>query len=154
MTHFLDAPLWQTLGRVLLHFLWQGTAISILAWLFLRNMRERTASERYWVGCLALFAMAVVPMWTFLRLPRLVQPETAAAGEVAGELASEAALTAAATGITSIRTSISRRPCTSEAERTGTTTTPRCRSGCSPSNDATDRGWATAWARPTEPRSG
>ena len=98
LQQMLEAPVWGKLGLVLLHFLWQGTLIAGLAWLFLRNMRSRSASERYALACLALLAMAVVPVWTLLRMPSppgpAAMPLPLAAGPIIGEAAVAAGVAA------------------------------------------------------------
>src|SRR5580692_5933219 len=57
------------LGWTLLHFLWQGTAIAILyaaiRFLFARTL---SASARYALACVAMLAMAVAPLLTFITI--------------------------------------------------------------------------------------
>jgi beta-lactamase regulating signal transducer with metallopeptidase domain len=50
----------------ILHFLWQGTLIAILLAIMLVALKRRSAQARYCVACLALFAMSVCPVFTFL----------------------------------------------------------------------------------------
>lgn len=59
------SPLVQRFGWVLIHFLWEGTAIALLAWLVLGLMRKASAQSRYLVLCGALLACAVAPCLTW-----------------------------------------------------------------------------------------
>jgi len=59
------------LGRALLHFLWQGALIGLLAAIALRLLRDARPQARYAVACAALLLCAIVPtayvitqMWT------------------------------------------------------------------------------------------
>jgi len=61
MTEFL-AQLVPALGRALLHFLWQGALIGLLAALALRLLRDARPQARYAVACAALALCALVPM--------------------------------------------------------------------------------------------
>jgi len=70
MTDFL-ALLVPALGRALLHFLWQGALIGLLAAIALRLLRDARPQARYAVACAALLLCALVPamyviaqMWT------------------------------------------------------------------------------------------
>src|ERR1700722_19218358 len=57
------------LGWTLLHFLWQGTAIAVVHAALRRSLARRLSAEgRYALACLALAAMAVAPLLTFLLL--------------------------------------------------------------------------------------
>lgn len=49
------------LGRVLLHFLWQGALIGIVAAVALHALRNARPQARYAVACLALLACVLVP---------------------------------------------------------------------------------------------
>jgi len=61
MIEFL-AQLVPALGRALLHFLWQGALIGLLAALALRLLRDARPQARYAVACAALALCALVPM--------------------------------------------------------------------------------------------
>ncbi|WP_243295120.1 M56 family metallopeptidase [Geothrix mesophila] len=63
-------PWAQALGWSLLHFLWQGAALGLLAWLALALLRGVSARARYGVACAALLLMAAAPVATFLFLQR------------------------------------------------------------------------------------
>lgn len=47
----LQHPLAQALGWTLLHFLWQGAALGLLAWLALLLLRGASARARYDLAC-------------------------------------------------------------------------------------------------------
>jgi len=52
------------LGRALLHFLWQGTLIALLAATALHLLRDARPQLRYAVACLALLACVLAPIGT------------------------------------------------------------------------------------------
>ena len=58
-------PLAQTLGWTLLHFLWQGALLGLLAWLTLYLLRGADAKARYGVACAFLVLMVAAPVGTF-----------------------------------------------------------------------------------------
>ncbi|MDP1833101.1 MAG: M56 family metallopeptidase, partial [Geothrix sp.] len=81
---FAMHPLAQALGWTLIHFLWQGAALGLLAWLVLLLMRGGSAKARYGLACAFLVVMVAAPVATFLTL----QPRAPAlAGTVALDLA-------------------------------------------------------------------
>src|SRR4051812_34708792 len=55
-------PLLQTVGWVLIHFLWQGAAIAAGASALLTIARRRSASVRYIIACVSLAVMVAAPM--------------------------------------------------------------------------------------------
>jgi beta-lactamase regulating signal transducer with metallopeptidase domain len=61
-------PLAQTLGWTLIHFLWQGAALGLLAWLALLLMRGGSAKARYGLACAFLVLMVGAPVGTFLSI--------------------------------------------------------------------------------------
>ncbi|WP_243383928.1 M56 family metallopeptidase [Geothrix alkalitolerans] len=67
-------PWAQALGWSLIHFLWQGAALGLLAWLALALLRGASARARYGVACAALLLMAAAPVATFLVLQRQIVP--------------------------------------------------------------------------------
>jgi len=67
---FLATPWVESLGRTLLHFLWQGAALGTLVWLVLRLARKSPARLRYGLACLAMLAFVAAPVITFFVLPR------------------------------------------------------------------------------------
>lgn len=65
MAEFL-AILVPALGHTLLHFLWQGALIGLLALLALYTLRHARPQARYAVACLALLACILVPLFSVL----------------------------------------------------------------------------------------
>lgn len=81
-------PWAQALGWSLLHFLWQGLALGLLAWVMLALLRGASARTRYAVACGLLLLMAAAPAATFLHLLPAQRAATAAANlATAGPLA-------------------------------------------------------------------
>ncbi|MBI1752649.1 MAG: M48 family metalloprotease [Acidobacteria bacterium] len=70
-------PWAQTLGWTLLHFLWQGLILGLLAWGTLALMRGGSARARYGVACAFLVLMVASPLATYRVLQR--QPPAAPA---------------------------------------------------------------------------
>ena len=73
MTTFLALvrhPLAQTLGWTLIHFLWQGAALGLLAWLAQGLLSRASAKARYGLACAFLMLMVAAPVTTFLMLQR------------------------------------------------------------------------------------
>jgi len=73
MNPFLDLlsmPAASRLGATLLHFLWQGAAVAALLALALQLGRRQSARSRYAMSCVALAAMAVLPLVRDLRQSR------------------------------------------------------------------------------------
>lgn len=62
------------LAQTLVHFLWQGAAIGISAWLVLRMLRGARPQTRYALACIALLACLWLPLQT---LHRALQPTAA-----------------------------------------------------------------------------
>ena len=54
----------QALRTALLHFVWQGVAVSFLLWVALLWMRKRSANARYIASCVALLALLALPVIT------------------------------------------------------------------------------------------
>ena len=67
MNEFLSSSVVQKLGWTLLHFLWQGTVITVV-YAILRSLLKRSLSAqgRYGLACAALIAMVCAPPLTFL----------------------------------------------------------------------------------------
>jgi beta-lactamase regulating signal transducer with metallopeptidase domain len=59
-----------SLGWTLFHFLWEGLALALAFALVLFFLPARAARARYAAGCLALAAMALAPVVTFLSIDR------------------------------------------------------------------------------------
>ena len=64
----LSATLVPVLGRALLHFVWQGAAIGLVAVVALQCLRDARPQARYAVACSALLACALAPLATLLVL--------------------------------------------------------------------------------------
>lgn len=64
MADFVGQPLIQALAWTLVHFLWQGAAIAMLAFVLMRA--SRLPATRYAIGAGALAAMLVAPVVTLL----------------------------------------------------------------------------------------
>ena len=60
----LFATVVPVLGRALLHFLWQGAAIGLVAVAALHSLRNARPQVRYAVACTALLACALAPLVT------------------------------------------------------------------------------------------
>jgi hypothetical protein len=63
MLELLQSPVMNALGRALVHFLWQGGAIALVAWLAMR-LPGVGPRFRYLVGIVALAAMLAAPVVT------------------------------------------------------------------------------------------
>ena len=57
-------PFLQNAGWALIHFVWQGAAIALVAAVALRLTERRSANVRYVIGCVALAAMLAAPAVT------------------------------------------------------------------------------------------
>ncbi len=68
----VSQPWAHTLGWTLLHFIWQGAVLGLLAWVALALLRGADAKLRYSVACAFLVLMVVAPIATYLLLK---QPE-------------------------------------------------------------------------------
>src|SRR6478672_3434952 len=62
------------LATVLLHFLWQGVLVGVLAWMLLSVLHAARPQARYLVACLALVACVVLPLLTFAKLALVAGP--------------------------------------------------------------------------------
>ncbi len=61
----LDHPLSSALGWTLVHFVWQGAVLGLVAFFLLRVIRPAQASTRYLIGVATLAAMMMAPVVTF-----------------------------------------------------------------------------------------
>jgi beta-lactamase regulating signal transducer with metallopeptidase domain len=71
------------LSQALLHFLWQGTVIALVAAVVLWSLRRASANTRYWVGVIALLVMGASLPATLWLLPAGQRETTAAAADPA-----------------------------------------------------------------------
>lgn len=76
---FLNHPLVIHWGAVLLHFVWQGAALALLAWVALSLCQRRSAQLRYLLATACLFLMLLCPGITWLILGEHIQHETTVA---------------------------------------------------------------------------
>jgi CubicO group peptidase (beta-lactamase class C family)/beta-lactamase regulating signal transducer with metallopeptidase domain len=68
LSDLLITPIVQVLGRVLLHFIWQGLAVALVLWLLFFVFR--TSQVRYVLACVALVVMTLLPVFTGVRVAR------------------------------------------------------------------------------------
>ena len=66
MSEFL-ATMIPALAMALLHFLWQGALVGLLAWFVLSLLHNARAQARYAVACIALLACVVLPAWSVVQ---------------------------------------------------------------------------------------
>ena len=97
---FAEHPLVNALGWSLLHFVWQGALIGVVAYLVLRVMRPALASTRYLFAVVTLAALLVAPIATFVsfvsetsNLPAIgpIRGSGASSAMVTGSIFAEAA---------------------------------------------------------------
>src|SRR5262245_12881166 len=62
----LSGPTVQTLGRALLHFLWQGALLAAALWFFNLMARRASAGVRYAAACLVMLLMPLMLVATLL----------------------------------------------------------------------------------------
>lgn len=79
----------QTVGWVLLHFVWQGALVAVVMAAVLHHLRRASAHARYLVSCAGMMAMLLLPLGTFALLsaagPGLPLAGVAASGSAARE---------------------------------------------------------------------
>ena len=85
---WVQQPWAQALGWTLLHFLWQGLALDLLASLFLALRRGADARTRYGAACAFLLLMVAAPLLTFA----LLWPPAGVPGEPSALLGSPGAV--------------------------------------------------------------
>src|SRR5690348_8480075 len=68
LANLLSDPLARTAAWTLLHFLWEGLLIGLLAWGALSLLQRRSPETRYGVGLVFLALMALAPLITFFML--------------------------------------------------------------------------------------
>jgi hypothetical protein len=71
-------PFIETIGWVLLHFIWQGAIVTLAAAVILRLLAGRPAEWRYAVACGALVVMLAFPLVTFTLLGETPAPSPSA----------------------------------------------------------------------------
>src|SRR5688500_16540696 len=85
----MAAVLVPALGTALLHFLWQGALIGLVAWLLLLLQRNARPQARYAVACIALLACVTAPVLSICLA--LLSSGAAEALPTAGRLLADAA---------------------------------------------------------------
>ena len=81
MLSFLAMPTTQTLAWALVHFLWQGALVALVAAVVMRWV-ARSARARYFTGVVALGLMLAAPVATFVILQPAAPSAAAAVGEI------------------------------------------------------------------------
>jgi beta-lactamase regulating signal transducer with metallopeptidase domain len=77
----------ERLGWCLVHSVWQVAAITVVAAVALKSLRRRSSQARYLAACMALLAMAIVPIATFFLVDKPAENGVTARA-VAGRTAS------------------------------------------------------------------
>jgi len=77
----LGEPVIQAVGWALLHFIWQGTLVGVLAAVALRLLHRSAADVRYVVAAIALALMATMPLVTGVQAWRSAIASSAAPSE-------------------------------------------------------------------------
>ncbi len=88
LQNLVEQPLVHRFGLMLLHFLWQGAAVAVLAALALRLLRHRSAQLRYAASTAGLVVMAVLPAVTFWLIEPPAGPTGAAPPDMLAALGS------------------------------------------------------------------
>src|SRR5690348_13395300 len=70
----IASPLFERLGWVLLHFVWEGFVIAAALAVLLAALRHAAPNVRYLVSCGAMLGLAVLPAITFALLPATHRP--------------------------------------------------------------------------------
>ncbi len=65
LARFMESPMAERLARAHLHFLWQGLAVGVVAWLLLAAMRRASASARYLALVILMNVLAACPLATY-----------------------------------------------------------------------------------------
>src|SRR5262245_10528118 len=69
-----NSALVESIGWLLVHSLWQFTAIGLASAALLWLLRRASSETRYWSGLLALCAMVAAPLMTWHHLPTRIAP--------------------------------------------------------------------------------
>ncbi|MEJ2705098.1 MAG: M56 family metallopeptidase, partial [Sedimentisphaerales bacterium] len=75
LENILSSETIQRLGWTLLHFVWQATAVAMLAAIVLAGLRKATAGVRYLIACGALGLIVVLPIVTMALVSNGGQPQ-------------------------------------------------------------------------------
>ncbi len=115
----MDAELVQRLATVLLHFLWQGAAVGLLHAGLMTAMRGASAHARYLASCVALAAMALCPVLTFIKLG----PDRATTASISPSAQAQPVHPRTSSPIT-VQVTVAERPVTSPAHEFQRTAPP------------------------------
>ena len=63
---FLSEQMVQSIGWMLVHFLWQGIAVGAMLWCVLKALRKSSSNVRYIAACVGLVLMVAAPVVTFV----------------------------------------------------------------------------------------
>ena len=74
LVEFFSQPVWHRLSLTLVHFLWQGLGVAVLACAAVRGLRLKRGNPRYTAYLVAFAVMTVSPLLTFTLLDRPVPP--------------------------------------------------------------------------------
>lgn len=80
------ASIIEALGSALLHFVWQGAVLGLLAAVLLALLRNARPQARYAVACAALAACVIVPSWNLLHALIEAAPSASASQHTADSL--------------------------------------------------------------------
>jgi len=80
LVEFFSQPVWHRLALTLVHFLWQGLAVAVIACAAARAMRLKRGNPRYAAYLLAFAAMTASPLLTFAILGGSAKPTALAPG--------------------------------------------------------------------------
>ncbi len=69
LENILSQEIVQKLGWTLLHFVWQATAVALLAAILLAGLRKAAAGIRYIIACTAMGLIVLLPIVTMLLVP-------------------------------------------------------------------------------------
>ncbi len=80
LSGWIDSTVASRIALTLVHFLWQGMLIAILAWLIGAMLRNKSANARYSIFLGGLLSMAVCAVVTFVVMEAYVQKDSAPSG--------------------------------------------------------------------------
>jgi len=74
IVQFFSQPVWHHLSLTLVHFLWQGLAVAVVAYAAIRVLSLKRGNPRYGAYLLAFALMAICPLITFAVLGGPARP--------------------------------------------------------------------------------
>src|SRR5262245_5532977 len=84
-------PLAFAVSRALIHFIWQGSLVSLCLLAVLCGLKKRSANSRYMASCAALLVLALAPVattWVLYANPAAKISNTAVVSSVSTAVAS------------------------------------------------------------------